>query len=615
MPLPFNAWSSSSKGTRFPTPVLGGSTSGSMSESPKEAMIAVMGEQECMKSAFVQLCTESAFSSDMNESESDAGSCTIVQTSVSRQQVTLVILPKLNSGKNPHSDVQSFKTIANTVTQLYKDNRRLNGMVYISNATTEIRKRDVSLFELLCGKDFMQNVILVSVGWGLGIGKKSTLGERTTESTWPQFKNIMDNGGQEIRLHNTSSSARDILKRLIRKQPRTLQIQRELVDDQKNIWQTVMGAALKRELEELSKMYADVYMQAQGESPQSSEDMKKMQMQMGSRQSNREIRQLADINMSIEDVTANTMRMGVGSQQLIHQAQRPLEIKTYSDATSRAPDLMQVEHTQVTRQAERSADIEMAVVDASARNSRAQFTRPAAQSMDIKILGGDDESRGSRRRKSDSEHEYPESKRLQLVKNEDDTWGSRSASSEPAGRKHLSVASRVNHPVAPTPTNTPQSTQMPSTPSPIWFYHKHDPYYGFTNFSPHPVDYNGKSYPTSEHLFQSFKFMEHRPLLAEHIRTCSDRPSVAFSEARRFNNEVRSDWIQVNIQKMEETLKLKFTQHAKLQAELLETGEADLIEANAFWGIGKDKKGENQLGKALVRLRTQLRKELHIAHP
>lgn len=39
----------------------------------------------------------------------------------------------------------------------------------------------------------------------------------------------------------------------------------------------------------------------------------------------------------------------------------------------------------------------------------------------------------------------------------------------------------------------------------ILFYHKKDPYYGFTNFSPHPVIYKGKKYPTSEHLFQSFK--------------------------------------------------------------------------------------------------------------
>ncbi|KAI0784007.1 hypothetical protein BC629DRAFT_1272313, partial [Irpex lacteus] len=143
----------------------------------------------------------------------------------------------------------------------------------------------------------------------------------------------------------------------------------------------------------------------------------------------------------------------------------------------------------------------------------------------------------------------------------------------------------------------------------ILFYHKHDPHYGFTNFSPHPVMYKGKKYPTSEHLFQSFKFQEHRPGLAEHIRTCSEWPSMAFSEARRFQPEVRHDWKDVNIQKMDEALWHKFTQHRDLREELLATHDAELVEdsdKDAFWGVGADGTGRNELGKALERLRTKL---------
>ena len=91
----------------------------------------------------------------------------------------------------------------------------------------------------------------------------------------------------------------------------------------------------------------------------------------------------------------------------------------------------------------------------------------------------------------------------------------------------------------------------------ILFYHKHRPHYGFTNFSPHQVKYGGKQYPTSEHLFQAMKvsqkifwliiathsiamqFLGRKPLLAEHIRTCSKRPSDAFSEAHRFFRTAR----------------------------------------------------------------------------
>jgi len=159
---------------------------------------------------------------------------------------------------------------------------------------------------------------------------------------------------------------------------------------------------------------------------------------------------------------------------------------------------------------------------------------------------------------------------------------------------------------------SPSKRASPVYPQRIYFYRREDPYYGFTNFSPHPVEHNGRVYPTSEHLFQSFKFQEHRPLLAEHIRLFSDRPSVALSEARRFQPEVRKDWMAVNKEKMDETLWHKFNQHADLKAELLATGNAILIEdsdKDSFWGVGPDRKGKNELGKALERLRSRLRSE------
>jgi len=160
-----------------------------------------------------------------------------------------------------------------------------------------------------------------------------------------------------------------------------------------------------------------------------------------------------------------------------------------------------------------------------------------------------------------------------------------------------------------TPTHFHESPHTPVRPR-VLFYHRRDPHYGFTNFSPHPVLYKGKMYPTSEHLFQSFKFHGHRPNLAEHIRTCSQWPSVAFQEARRFQPEVRHDWKQVNIEMMERTLRHKFNQHQDLKDELLNTGYAELVEdsdKDSFWGIGADRRGRNELGKALERLRDKLR--------
>jgi len=63
---------------------------------------------------------------------------------------------------------------------------------------------------------------------------------------------------------------------------------------------------------------------------------------------------------------------------------------------------------------------------------------------------------------------------------------------------------------------------------------------------------------------------------------------------------------------MDMVLGYKFTRHGDLRKELLSTGEAELIEdshIDSFWGRGEDRKGQNQLGKALMRLRDKFREQ------
>ena len=108
-------------------------------------------------------------------------------------------------------------------------------------------------------------------------------------------------------------------------------------------------------------------------------------------------------------------------------------------------------------------------------------------------------------------------------------------------------------------------------PVPRFSSEKHGPYYEFTNFSPHEVVYEGRRYPTSEHLFQAFKvrctimsfvgmladatvgcgqFLDGHPQIAERIRTCGPKPISAFDEAHRHKTAVRSDWSQVHVSKV-----------------------------------------------------------------
>ncbi|KAG6888802.1 hypothetical protein C0995_005822 [Termitomyces sp. Mi166 len=160
-------------------------------------------------------------------------------------------------------------------------------------------------------------------------------------------------------------------------------------------------------------------------------------------------------------------------------------------------------------------------------------------------------------------------------------------------------------PLRKTAASSPYPDSSRRNPRPILFYDKNKPYYEFTNFSDHPIKYNGHYYKTSEHLFQSLKFLNTSPHIAMHIRR-ANTAREAFNIAQAYKKYQRPDWLQVNIMMMDIALLHKFQQHRNLKNMLLATGDAELIEdspIDSFWGNGADKLGRNELGKALMRLR------------
>jgi len=104
------------------------------------------------------------------------------------------------------------------------------------------------MFRELCGDSSLKNVILVTNMWG---EVPEDVGEaRERELTTNFFKPVLDKGAQLARHHNTTKSAHDIIRCIMRNRPITLQIQRELVDEGKNIIDTAAGEAVNKELNE-----------------------------------------------------------------------------------------------------------------------------------------------------------------------------------------------------------------------------------------------------------------------------------------------------------------------------------------------------------------------------
>ena len=149
----------------------------------------------------------------------------------------------------------------------------------------------------------------------------------------------------------------------------------------------------------------------------------------------------------------------------------------------------------------------------------------------------------------------------------------------------------------------------------ILFYRINEPYGGFSNFSPHPVELKGRTWPTSEHYFQAQKFAgtEHE----EAVRSAKS-PMIAARMGRSRERPLRPDWEAVKDDLMREVLRAKFSQHPELRSLLLSTRDAQLVEHtrnDRYWADAGDGTGKNRLGQLLMELRAKLRGPLMDVQP
>jgi ribA/ribD-fused uncharacterized protein len=143
----------------------------------------------------------------------------------------------------------------------------------------------------------------------------------------------------------------------------------------------------------------------------------------------------------------------------------------------------------------------------------------------------------------------------------------------------------------------------------IRFYSTRDEYGCFSNFWAAPIEVDGKRWPTSEHYFQAQKFAG-TPRAEEIRRTPSPMIAARMGRSRRF--PMRRDWERVKDGVMRAAVLAKFTQHEDLRTILLGTGDAVLAEHtenDSYWGDGGDGSGRNVLGRILMSVRDELRRQ------
>ncbi|HZI16282.1 MAG TPA: NADAR domain-containing protein [Myxococcus sp.] len=114
---------------------------------------------------------------------------------------------------------------------------------------------------------------------------------------------------------------------------------------------------------------------------------------------------------------------------------------------------------------------------------------------------------------------------------------------------------------------------------------------------------------SKEHYFQAQKFED--PADQEEVRQART-PMLAARMGRDRKRKLRRDWESTKVSVMRDAVRARFSQHEDLKRLLLDTGDAKLVEHTTnddYWGDGGDGSGKNMLGRLLMEVREELRKE------
>lgn len=137
--------------------------------------------------------------------------------------------------------------------------------------------------------------------------------------------------------------------------------------------------------------------------------------------------------------------------------------------------------------------------------------------------------------------------------------------------------------------------------------------YCLDNFSAFCVEINGIEYKTVEHAFQTIKFLDTAPEIANRIKNCKS-PFDARSLAHQYKPLRRKDWSEIKYGVMEMLLTEKVLQNPYVKEKLINTKPYEIIEDcgeddDKDWGCGLDGTGENNLGKMWMKIRNNLKND------
>jgi GTP-binding protein EngB required for normal cell division len=213
------------------------------------SMIVLMGSTGSGKSYFINKLKEGS-TVESDSLYSCTATCQLVQTRIGRTNVAVVDCPGFNDTRR--SDTEILAEIAKVLSSQYLQSKKLQlrGILYLRDISkTRMEGSDIKtlkLFTRLVGRKAFPHVVLVTTMWSRLGPNGQSLGERKEMELKEDFwKEMILDGSYVQRFAGTKDSAEGIISQLIGdEEPVVLQIQRQLIDEERRLAATSAGSLL-----------------------------------------------------------------------------------------------------------------------------------------------------------------------------------------------------------------------------------------------------------------------------------------------------------------------------------------------------------------------------------
>ena len=160
------------------------------------------------------------------------------------------------------SDTEILGLLVDWMKDAYGE-RQFSGLIYLHDISgarmTGSILKNLRMFRRLCGEENLRNVILVTTKWGITPMNDAILRERELCSDRGYWGLMINAGSMVRRFNNTEASARSLVEELLHTGNKsfTPRLQREVVEEGKNLSQTDAGAFIEEALARQAEVHKE----------------------------------------------------------------------------------------------------------------------------------------------------------------------------------------------------------------------------------------------------------------------------------------------------------------------------------------------------------------------